>query len=216
MEDLKKCMEALSPSLAPLDLQQLQARQEDCLQPFSKAKSLLQNRSEALGKLETFLVTFRSTTSSLQTLQGAVGQVNWDQTRDRNLNLELEQLSQEIVSMEVQAVNLDSGLNKAYLHLHGSDGDRTSCRGLVEDLGSGLQQIQRSMGTRQSEAEALEAMQSSFARRKELLLTSLTELEDRARKPWLFEPITQNFQQRYPYQCLYFVLACISIYSHSE
>lgn len=216
MEELKKHMEALSPSLAPLDLQQLQARQEDCLQPFSKAKSLLQKRFEALGKLETFLVTFRSTTSSLQTLQGAVGQVKWDQTRDRNLNLELEQLSQEIVSMEVQAVNLDSGLNKAYLHLHGSDGERTSCRGLVEDLGSGLQQIQRSMGTRQSEAEALEAMRSSFARRKELLLRSLTELEDRARKPWLFEPITQNFQQRYPYRGLYFVLTCIRIYSHSE
>ncbi|MCJ8743979.1 hypothetical protein PDJAM_G00100910, partial [Pangasius djambal] len=196
MEDLKKHMEGLSPSLAPLDLHRLQARQEDCLQPFSEAKSLLQNRSEALVKLETFLVTYRSTTNSLQTLQRAVGQANWDQTKDRNLNQELEQLSQELASVEVQAVSLDSSLNKAYLHLHGTDGDRTSCRGLVEDLGSELQQIQRSMGTRQSEAEALGALWSSFTRRKELLLRSLTELEDRARKPWLPEPSTQNFQQR--------------------
>lgn len=198
MEELKKHMEGLSPSLAPLDIHRLQAKQEDCLQPFSEAKSLLQNRSEALVKLETFLVTYRSTNGSLQTLQRAVGQANWDQTKDRNLNQELEQLSQGLASVEVQAISLDSSLNKAYLHLHGTDGDRTSCRGLVEDLGSGLQQIQRSMGTRQSEAEALGAMWSSFTRRKELLLRSLTELEDRARKPWFPEPSTQKFQQRYP------------------
>lgn len=219
IEDLKKHMEALSPSLAPLDLHQLQARQEDCLQPFSEAKNLLQNRYVALGKLETFLVTYRSTTNLLQTLQSSQAnwvQANWDQTKDRNLNQELEQLSQEIASVEVQAISLDTSLNKAYLHLHGADGDRTSCRGLVEDLGSGLQQIQKSMGTRQSEAEALVAMWNSFTRRKELLLRSLTELEGRARKPWLLEPTTQNFQQRYPYQCRKNTVASISIYSYSE
>lgn len=205
MEDLKKHLEGLRPSLAPLDLHQLQAKQEDCLQPFSEAKCLLQNRSEALVKLESFLVTYKSTTNSLQNLQRAVGQANWDQTKDRNLNQELEQLSQELSSMEVQAISLDSSLNKAYLHLHGTDEDRTSCRGLVEDLGSGLQQIQRSMGTRQSEAEALRAMWSSFTRRKELLLRSLMELEDRATKPWLPEPIPQNFQQRYSYRIYVFI-----------
>lgn len=189
-------MEALSPSLAPVDLHRLQARQEECLQPFSEAKSLLHDRTEALVKLETFLVTYSSTINSLQMLQSAVGQANWDQTKDRNLNQELEQLSQELASVEVQAISLDSSLNKAYLHLHGMDGDRTSCRGLVEDLGSGLQQVQKSMGTRQSEAEALGAMWNSFTRRKELLLRSLTELEDRARKPWLPELSTQNIQQR--------------------
>lgn len=189
-------MEGLSPSLAPLDLQRLQTRQEDCLQPFSEARSLLHNRSESLVKLETFLLTYRSTTTSLQTLQRAVGETNWDETKDRNVNQELEQLSQELATVEVQAISLDSSLNKACLHLHGIDGDRTSCRGLVEDLGSGLQQIQRSMGTRQSEAEALGAMRSSFVKRKEMLLKSLKELEDRARKPWLPEPSTQNFQQR--------------------
>lgn len=216
LEDLKKHMEALSPSLAPMDLQRLQARQEECLQPFSEAKSLLQNRSEALGKLETFLVTYRSTSNSLQTLQRAVGQANWDQTKDRNLNQEVEQLSQELASMELQAISLDSYLNKVYLHLHVTDGDRTSCRALVEDLGSGLQQIQRSIGTRQSEAEALGAMWSSFTRRKELLLRSLTELEDRARQPWLPEANTQNFHRRYPYQCLLYAVACISVYPYSE
>lgn len=195
-------MDVLSPSLAPVDLHRLQARQEDCLQPFSEAKSLLQSRSEALGKLETFLVSYRSTADSLQTLQRAVGQTNWDQTtKDRNLNQELEQLSQELASVEVQSASLDSSLNKAYLHLHGTDGDRTSCRGLVEDLVSGMQQIQRSVGTRQSEAEALGALWSSFTRRKEMLLRNLTELEDRARKPWFSVPSTQNFQQRYTYQC---------------
>lgn len=197
MDDLKKHMEALSPSLAPVDLHRLQSREEECLQPFSEAKILLQNRSEALVKLETFLVTYRSTINSLQILQSAVGQANWDQTKDKDLNQELELLAQELASLEVQAISLDSNLNKAYLHLHGTDGDRTSCRGLVEDLGSGLQQVQRSMGTRQSEAEALGAMWSSFMRRKEVLLRSLTELEDRARKPWLPELSTQSIQQRY-------------------
>ncbi|TSR99416.1 Nesprin-1 [Bagarius yarrelli] len=196
MEDLKKLMELLSPSLAPVDLHRLQSRQEDCLQPLSEAESLLQSRSEALVKLETFLVSYRLTTDSLQTLQRAAGQANWDQTKDQKLNQELEQLVQELASMEVQAVSLDCSLNKAYLHLHGADGDRTSCRGLVEDLGSGLQQTQQSLGTKQSEAEALEAMWNSFTRRKEILLTSLTDLEERAKKPWLPEPSKQTFQQR--------------------
>lgn len=216
IEDLKKHMEVLSPSLAPVDLHRLQARQEDCLQPFLEAKSLLQSRSEALGKLEIYLVSYRSTANSLQTLQRAVGQTNWDQTKDRNLNQELEQLSQELATVEVQAVVLDSSLNKAYLHLHGTDGDRTSCRGLVEDLVSGLQQIQRSVGTRQSEAETLGAMWSSFTRKKEMLLRNLNELEDRARKPWFPEPSTQNFQQRYLYRCFLYTVACISIYPSSE
>ncbi|XP_062858462.1 nesprin-1 isoform X4 [Trichomycterus rosablanca] len=197
MDHLKKHLDTLGPILAPVDLQQIQARQDDCLQPFHEAQTVVQNRTEALAKLKTFLETYRSTSTSLQTLRKTVEErANWDQTVAGNLNQELAQLAQDFASVEIQAISVDSGLNKAYLHLHGIGQDRTSCRGLTDDLGSSLQQLQRSMGTRQSEAEALEAMWSSFTRRKELLLRSLAELEERVRKAWLQEPSVQNFQQR--------------------
>uniref|UniRef100_A0AAR2ILP8 Spectrin repeat containing, nuclear envelope 1b n=1 Tax=Pygocentrus nattereri TaxID=42514 RepID=A0AAR2ILP8_PYGNA len=197
VDGLQQHINAFGPSLTPEDLQRLQVRKEDCLQPFVEAHSLLQRRSETLVKLETFLVTYRSTTSSLQTLQGAVeGRDSWDQAKAGQLNQELGRLAQELASLEMQAISLDSSLSKSYLHLHGTGGERTSCRRLVDELGSGLQGLQRILGTRQSEADALKAMWNSFRGRKELLLKSLKELEERTRRKWLTEPSIQSFQHR--------------------
>lgn len=197
MDGLQQHVDALGPSLAPEDIQRLQVRKNDCLQSISETQSLLQRRREASVKLESFLVAYRSSTSSLQTLQGAVEeQDSWDQAKAWELNQELGRLSQELASLEMQAISLDSSLNKAYLHLHGAEGDRTTCRRLVDEMGSGLQGLQRSLGTRQSEAEALTAMWNSFRGRKELLLRSLMQLEERTKTAWLTDPSTQSFQQR--------------------
>uniref|UniRef100_A0A8B9L4Z7 Spectrin repeat containing, nuclear envelope 1a n=1 Tax=Astyanax mexicanus TaxID=7994 RepID=A0A8B9L4Z7_ASTMX len=210
-DGLQQHMDALGPSLSPEDLQRLQVRKEDCLQPVCEAQSLLQRRSEALGKLETFLVTYRSATNSVQTLQGAVeGRGSWDQAKAEQLNQDLGQLAQKLASLEVQAISLDSSLNKASLHLHRAEGERTSCRRLVDEQGSGLQRLQRSLGTRQSEAETLAGLWNSFRGRKELLLRSLMELEEKVRKTWLTEPSTQNFQQRYCFSRCYILFFSLS------
>uniref|UniRef100_A0A8B9L0L9 Spectrin repeat containing, nuclear envelope 1a n=1 Tax=Astyanax mexicanus TaxID=7994 RepID=A0A8B9L0L9_ASTMX len=211
IDGLQQHMDALGPSLSPEDLQRLQVRKEDCLQPVCEAQSLLQRRSEALGKLETFLVTYRSATNSVQTLQGAVeGRGSWDQAKAEQLNQDLGQLAQKLASLEVQAISLDSSLNKASLHLHRAEGERTSCRRLVDEQGSGLQRLQRSLGTRQSEAETLAGLWNSFRGRKELLLRSLMELEEKVRKTWLTEPSTQNFQQRYCFSRCYILFFSLS------
>lgn len=104
--------------------------------------------------------------------------------------------------MEVQAISLDIILNKAHFHLQGSEEERISCRGLVDDVAMSVQVLQRSIGTKQSEAEALASMWSSFRGRKELLIESLVKLEDRANIPWPTETNTQAFQQRYRNWCL--------------
>lgn len=202
MESLQTHLDALSPSISPKDLQHLQTRKEDCLQHFNEAQSLVQHRDEALLKLKDFCKTYNKTRTSLQTFQEEVeGRESWDDSKVRDINQELGDLAKELASLEVHAISLDIILNKAHFHLQGAEEERTSCRGLVDDVALSVQVLQRSIGTKQSEAEALATMWSSFRGRKELLLGSLAKLEDRANIPWPTEASTQGFQQRYRHLC---------------
>uniref|UniRef100_A0A8C1YUK6 Spectrin repeat containing, nuclear envelope 1a n=1 Tax=Cyprinus carpio TaxID=7962 RepID=A0A8C1YUK6_CYPCA len=197
LEALQPHLDALSPSLASKDLQHLQTRKEDCLQLFSEAQSLVAHRDEALLKLKDFCETYNKARNTLQTFQDAVeGRGSWDDSKVREINQELGDLAKELACLEVQAISLDIILNKAHFHLQGSEEERTSCRGLVDDVVLSVQVLQRSIGTKQSEAEALAAMWSSFRGRKELLLGSLAKLEDRVNIPWPTEASTHAFQQR--------------------
>uniref|UniRef100_A0A8C1U557 Spectrin repeat containing, nuclear envelope 1a n=1 Tax=Cyprinus carpio TaxID=7962 RepID=A0A8C1U557_CYPCA len=202
LEALQPHLDALSPSLASKDLQHLQTRKEDCLQLFSEAQSLVAHRDEALLKLKDFCETYNKARNTLQTFQDAVeGRGSWDDSKVREINQELGDLAKELACLEVQAISLDIILNKAHFHLQGSEEERTSCRGLVDDVVLSVQVLQRSIGTKQSEAEALAAMWSSFRGRKELLLGSLAKLEDRVNIPWPTEASTHAFQQRYRHLC---------------
>uniref|UniRef100_A0A8C2KL13 Spectrin repeat containing, nuclear envelope 1a n=1 Tax=Cyprinus carpio TaxID=7962 RepID=A0A8C2KL13_CYPCA len=197
LEALQPHLDALSPSLASKDLQHLQTRKEDCLQLFSEAQSLVAHRDEALLKLKDFCETYNKARTTLQTFQDAVeGRGSWDDSKVREINQELGDLAKELACLEVQAISLDIILNKAHFHLQGSEEERTSCRGLVDDVVLSVQVLQRSIGTKQSEAEALAAMWSSFRGWKELLLGSLAKLEDRVNIPWPTEASTHAFQQR--------------------
>uniref|UniRef100_A0A8C2DGG1 Spectrin repeat containing, nuclear envelope 1a n=1 Tax=Cyprinus carpio TaxID=7962 RepID=A0A8C2DGG1_CYPCA len=197
LEALQPHLDALSPSLASKDLQHLQTRKEDCLQLFSEAQSLVEHRDEALLKLKDFYETYNKARISLQTFQDAVeGRGSWDDSKVRDINQELGDLTKELACLEVQAISLDIILNKAHFHLQGAEEERTSCRGLVDDVALSVQVLQRSIGTKQSEAEALATMWSSFRGWKELLLGSLAKLEDRANIPWPTEASAHAFQQR--------------------
>ncbi|XP_048062412.1 nesprin-1 isoform X1 [Megalobrama amblycephala] len=197
LESLQPHLDALSPSISPKDLQHLQTRKEDCLQLFSEAQSLVEHRDEALLKLKDFYKTYNKARTSVQTFQEEVeGRGSWNDSKVRDINQELGDLAKELASLEVHAISLDIILNKAHFHLQGAEGERTSCRGLVDDVASSVQVLQRSIGTKQSEAEALATMWSSFRGRKELLLGSLAKLEDRANIPWPTEATIQAFQQR--------------------
>lgn len=198
VEALQPHLDALSPSLAPKDLQHLQTKKDDCFQLFSETRSLVDHRDETLLKLKAFYETFNKSQISLKMYHEAVeGKESWDSCKVRDINEELGDLAKELASLEVQAISLDINLNKAHLHLQGVEGERTSCRELVDDVASSLQVLQRSVGTKQSEAEALATLWSSFRGRKELLLGSLAKLEDRVNIPWPAEVSTQAFQQRY-------------------
>lgn len=202
LEALQPHLDALSTSLAPKDLQNLQTRKEDCLQLFSEAQSLVEHRDEALLKLKDFCETYNKARTSLQMFQDAVeGRGSWDDSKVKEINQELVDLGKELACLEVQAISLDIILNKAHFHLQGAEEERTSCRGLVDDVALSVQVLQRSIGTKQSEAEALVTMWSSFRGRKELLLGSLAKLEDRASIPWPTEASTHAFQQRYRHLC---------------
>lgn len=195
---LQPHIDALSPSLAPKDLQHLQTKKDVCFQLFSEARSLVDHRDEALLKLKAFYETYNKSKISLRTFHQAVEvKESWDSSKIKDVNQELGELAKELASLEVQAIGLDINLNKAHLHLQGVEGERTCCRELVDDIASGLQVLQRSIGTKQSEAEALATLWSSFRGRKELLLGSLAKLEDRVNIPWPAEASTQAFQQRY-------------------
>ncbi|XP_073712130.1 nesprin-1 isoform X2 [Misgurnus anguillicaudatus] len=197
VEALQSYIDALSPSLAPRDLQHLQTRKEDCLQLLSEARSLVDHRDQALNKLKAFYEIYNKSKTCLELFHEAIEEKeSWDNSKTRDVNQELGEQAKELASLEVQAISLDISLNKAHLHLKGVDGKRTSCRELVDDIALSLQMLQRSVGTKQSEAEALATLWSSFRGRKELLLVSLAKLEDRVSITWPAEVSTQAFQQR--------------------
>lgn len=75
-------------------------------------------------------------------------------------------------------------------------GTRTSCRVLADGLSGELDMVRNLVGTKQSEAEALGVLWSSFRQRKEQLLKSVEDIEEKADHQSLREPSPLALQQR--------------------
>uniref|UniRef100_A0A8C7ULC6 Spectrin repeat containing, nuclear envelope 1b n=1 Tax=Oncorhynchus mykiss TaxID=8022 RepID=A0A8C7ULC6_ONCMY len=124
---------------------------------------------------------------------------SWDHGRVEELQRELETIIPDISSLETLAAGLDSSLCKGHLHMvSGVDGSgsRTSCRVLADGLSGELDTVRNLLGTKQSEAEALGVLWSSFRQRKEQLLKSVEDIKEKADHQSLREPSPLALQQR--------------------
>lgn len=188
--------------------QQLQSWKEDCLQPLSESKCLLFLRKECLTALKTFLEKHRTAAKTVCRLHEAVeGRGSWDCSKAEQLHQEIGEVAKDVARLEAEAVGLDGQLSKAHLHLCGAEwqrsrdvGDplgRTSCRRQAVALTLALEEVQRGVGWRQSEADALGALWSSFRERREEVMKNLKKLEDEVNQDEGRESSVQAFQNRY-------------------
>uniref|UniRef100_A0A8C7M5B3 Spectrin repeat containing nuclear envelope protein 1 n=1 Tax=Oncorhynchus kisutch TaxID=8019 RepID=A0A8C7M5B3_ONCKI len=180
---------------SPEAQQQLQGQREDCLQPLSEAQHLLLLRGESLAELGVFLKSHGAAAGEVRGLREAVeGRGSWDRSKAEELHHGLGEVAGDVARLEAQAVGLDGRLSKAHLHLSGPGQGRTSCRGQAVALMVALEGVQRGLGWRQSQAEALGALWTSFRERREEVMRSLRELEERARQEGARESSVQAFQ----------------------
>uniref|UniRef100_A0A8K9Y661 Spectrin repeat containing nuclear envelope protein 1 n=1 Tax=Oncorhynchus mykiss TaxID=8022 RepID=A0A8K9Y661_ONCMY len=193
-ETLQQRESSLLSFSSPEAQQQLQGQREDCLQPLSEAQHLLLLRGESLAELGVFLQSHGAAAGEVRGLREAVeGRGSWDRSKAEELHHRLGEVAGDVARLEAQAVGLDGRLSKAHLHLSPGQG-RTSCRGQAVALMVALEGVQRGLGWRQSQAEALGALWTSFRERREEVMRSLRELEERARQEGARESSVQAFQ----------------------
>ncbi|CAJ1078482.1 nesprin-1 [Xyrichtys novacula] len=187
--------------------QQLQGRKENCLQPLFESQRLLFLRKECLTELKTFLEKHRAAANAVRCLHVAVeGRGSWDHSKAEELHLGIWAVAKDVAHLEAEAVGLDGQLSKAQFHLcraewrgpkdGGNTHGRTSCRGQAVALTMALEEVQKGVGWRQSEAEALGALWSSFRERREEVMKIFKKLEDQARQEVARESSVQAFQNR--------------------
>lgn len=180
------------------DLHLLQGKVEDCFQLFEEASQVVARRQLALSQLAGFLQSHASLSGTLHRLRQTVEatpSMNKKQT-DR-LEKDLSDAIQDVKTLESTAISLDSILTKAQYHLRsGGSEQRTSCRTAADHLCVELESIQNLLGTKQSEADALEVLKKAFHNQKEELLKSIEDIEERTDKERLKEPTRQALQQR--------------------
>ncbi|XP_031656062.1 nesprin-1 isoform X1 [Oncorhynchus kisutch] len=208
-ETLQQRESSLLSFSSPEAQQQLQGQREDCLQPLSEAQHLLLLRGESLAELGVFLKSHGAAAGEVRGLREAVeGRGSWDRSKAEELHHGLGEVAGDVARLEAQAVGLDGRLSKAHLHLSGAEWKgskegglgqgpgqgRTSCRGQAVALMVALEGVQRGLGWRQSQAEALGALWTSFRERREEVMRSLRELEERARQEGARESSVQAFQ----------------------
>lgn len=201
-QDLQQQTKALCDVCEPAEVQQLQGRCESSLQPYLEASQLVELRGESLEKLEAFLHTHSVAAGVLRGLRQTVESAgSWDKSRVDELQRDLETIVPDIGRLETLAVNLDGSLCKAHLHpIDGKEG-RASCRSLADSLSAEMDAVRNLLGSKQSEAEALGALWSSFRQRKEQLLKTVEDIEERADQQCLKEPNVLTLQQRYEIYC---------------
>uniref|UniRef100_A0A672NJW8 Nesprin-1-like n=1 Tax=Sinocyclocheilus grahami TaxID=75366 RepID=A0A672NJW8_SINGR len=196
-QSLQQQTKTLCDVCEPAEVQQLQGRWESSLQPYMEAHQLVELRGESLEKLEAFLHTHSVAAGVLQGLRQTVESAgSWDKSRVDELQKDLEAVVPDISRLETLAVNLDSSLCKAHLHLMNGKVTRSSCRSLADSLSVELDAVRNLLGSKQSEAEALGALWSSFRQRKEQLLKTVEDIEEKADKQGLKEPSVLTLQQR--------------------
>ncbi|KAM7172376.1 nesprin-1 isoform 3-T4 [Macrochelys suwanniensis] len=198
LQSLREHVEKLCSFSRPEDHYMLQGKAEDCFQLFQEASQITSRRQEALNQLGVFLELHAAASSVLHHLRQTVETTgNMDKAKSELLEKELRDVVQDINKLAPAAISLDGALTKAQYHLrHGSSEQRTSCRAVSDNLCLELESVQNLLGTKQSEAEALGALQKSFVERKEQMLKSIEDIEERADKEGLKEPTLQALQQR--------------------
>lgn len=207
-ETLQQRESSLLRCSTPEAQQQLQGWREDCLQPLSESQRLLLLRKECLTELKTFLEKHGAAVKAVRRLQEEVeGRGSWDRSKAEELHRGIGEVAKGGARLEAEAVGLDGQLTKAHLHLCGAEWrgskdvshaqGRTSCRGQAVALTMALEEVQRGVGWRQSEADALGALWSSFRERREEVMKNLKKLEDEARQEGAREISVQAFQNRY-------------------
>ncbi|XP_056332375.1 LOW QUALITY PROTEIN: nesprin-1 [Danio aesculapii] len=196
-QNLQQQTKTLCDVCEPAEVQHLQGRWESSLQPYLEAHQLVELRGESLEKLEAFLHTHSVAAGVLQGLRQTVESAgSWDKSRVDELQRELEAIVPDISRLETLAVNLDSNLCKSHLHLMNGKETRSSCRSLADSLSAELDAVRNLLGSKQSEAEALGALWSSFRQRKEQLLKTVEDIEEKADQQGLKEPNVLTLQQR--------------------
>ncbi|RXN33841.1 nesprin-1 isoform X3 [Labeo rohita] len=196
-QSLQEQTKTLCDVCEPNEVQQLQGKWESSLQPYMEAHQLVELRGESLDKLEAFLHTHTVAAGVLQGLRQTVESAgSWDKSRVDELQKDLEAIVPDISRLETLAVNLDGSLCKAHLHLMNGKETRSSCRSLADSLSVELDAVRNLLGSKQSEAEALGALWSSFRQRKEQLLKTVEDIEEKADKQGLKEPNLHTLQQR--------------------
>ena len=203
-ETLHGAESTLFPSSTAEARDQLQGWREECLQPLGEAQRLLLLRGTCLAELALFLRKHAEARRDVQHLREAIeGRGSWDRSKVEQLHGGVGATARDLTTLEAEAVGLDGRLSKAHFHLSAADAEppspgprRTSCRSRAVSLVMGLECVQRSLGWRQSETEALGALWSSFRERKEEVMASLTKLEEAARQEEARESSVQAFQNR--------------------
>lgn len=181
----------------PADAQLVHSRVESCLQPHVEAQHLAELQSECLERLEAFLQTHGVAAGVLRGLKQTVESAgSWDRGRVEELQQELSTIVPDISQLETLAVNLDSSLCKGHLHIGTEDGSHASCRLLADSLSAELDAVSNVLGSKQSEAEALGVLWTSFRQRKEQLLKAVEDIEENADHQTLKEPSLHALQQR--------------------
>lgn len=215
MEELVSLRETLEQKESSLLLsstaeahQQLQNWKEDGLQPLCESQRLLVLRKECLTELKIFLDKHAAAVRAVRHLYEAVeGRGSWDRSKAEELHYGIGEVAKDVAQLEAEAVGLDGQLSKAHLHLCGAEWrgpkdpghphGRTSCRGQTVTLTMALEEVQRGVGWRQSEADALGALWSSFREKREEVLNSLKKMEDAVRQEGTREISVLAFQNRY-------------------
>ncbi|KAJ7409657.1 hypothetical protein WISP_113425 [Willisornis vidua] len=198
LQSLKEHVDKLCSFSSPEDQQTLQGKTEDCFQIFQEAIQTTSQRQEALDQLRVFLELYNAASAVLHQLKQTVEKTeNIDKAKSELLEKELSGVIQDLNKLESLAISLDGSLTKAQYHLkHSISGQRTSCRAVVDNLCVELEAVQNLLGAKQSEAEALGALQRSFMEHKEQLLKSIEDIEEKADKEGLKEATIQALQQR--------------------
>lgn len=197
-KNLQQQTDVLCASCEPEEQHLLQSRMENSLQPYLEAQQLVMLRGESVEKLEAFLQTHSVAAGVLRGLKHTVESAgSWDKGRVDELQRDLEGIVPDISRLETLAISLDSSLCKAHLHLMDGKETRTSCRSLADSLSAELDAVRTLLGSKQSEAEALGALWSSFRQRKEQLLKCVEDIEEKADQQSLKEPNLLTLQQRY-------------------
>lgn len=180
------------------DAQLLRSRAESCLQPYLEARQIAELRLECLERLEAFLQTHNVAAGVLRGLKHTVESAgSWDRGKVEELQQELATIVPDISQLEALAVNLDSSLCKSHLHMGADEGaSRKSCRMMADSLSAEMDALKNLLGTKQSEAEALGALWTSFRQRKEQLLKAVEDIEEKADHQSFKEPSMHALQQR--------------------